>query len=216
MDDIAILQGFRLCADLSKRELEQMAKIAVLEEHEADYHVIEENEVASTLYLVESGMVAVKMKSRGGHEVLIDELGPGELFGWSAVLNDQTFTAAVSTIEESTLIAFDGEALRRLFKKDQGIGFQVVNNIAAVVSSRLEHLRSRLADEPFAPEWLSSPAQVGTVGPPSMGARSEMRNMACPSCATANHPFAVVNETEQYRCRNCGMVYYSPAGCETG
>jgi CRP/FNR family cyclic AMP-dependent transcriptional regulator len=161
MDDIAILQGFRLCADLSKRELEQMAKIAVLEEHEADYHVIEENEVASTLYLVESGMVAVKMKSRGGHEVLIDELGPGELFGWSAVLNDQTFTAAVSTIEESTLIAFDGEALRRLFKKDQGIGFQVVNNIAAVVSSRLEHLRSRLADEPFGPGWNRRPAVYG-------------------------------------------------------
>jgi len=214
MDTVAILQGFKVFAGLSKRELEQVAKIAVPEEHEAGYEVIEESDVASTLYLVESGMVAVKMSSRGGQEVLIDELGPGQLFGWSAVLDDQTFTAAVSTIEKSTLIAFEGEKLRELFQKQQGIGFQVVGNIAAVISSRLEHLRSKLADEPFAPEWLSSPAQAGAVGAPSMGSKSEMRNMACPSCGTANHPFTVVNETEQYRCRNCGMVYYSPAGCE--
>jgi CRP/FNR family transcriptional regulator, cyclic AMP receptor protein len=214
MDDIAILQGFKVFAGLSRRELEQIAKIAVPEEHEAGYEVIEERDVASALYLVQSGMVAVKMSSRGGQEVLIDELGPGELFGWSAVLDDQTFTAAVSTIDKSTLLAFDGERLREVFQKQPGIGFQVVSNIAAVISSRLEHLRSKLADEPFAPEWLSSPAQAGTVGAPSMGSKSEMRNMACPSCGTANHPFAVVNETEQYRCRNCGMVYYSPAGCE--
>jgi CRP/FNR family transcriptional regulator, cyclic AMP receptor protein len=214
MDDIATLQGSKLCAGLGKRELEQMAKIAVLEEYEAGYQVIEESEVASTLYLVKSGMVAVKMSSRGGQEVLIDELGPGGLFGWSAILDDQTFTADVTTVEKSALIAFDGEKLRELLQKQPGIGFRVASNIATVISSRLEHLRSRLADEPFAPEWLSSPAQVGTVGAPSMGSKSEMRNMACPSCGTANHPFTVVNETEQYRCRNCGMVYYSPAGCE--
>jgi len=209
------LVKFKIFADLSKRELEELAKTAELEKHQAGYQVIEEDEFASALCLVSEGRVAVKMKSRAGQEVLIDELGPGELFGWSAVLNDQTFTAAVSTVEESTLVAFDGDRLRRLFEKHQAIGCRVITNIAAVISSRLEHLRSRLADEPFAPEWLTSPAQAGRVAPPCIAPMSKMRSMACPACATINGPFGVVNETAQYRCKSCGMVFYTPACCET-
>ena len=100
------------------------------------------------------------MKSRVGQEVVIDELGPGALFGWSAVLDDQTFTAAVSTLEPSTLVAFDGGQLRQLFQEDPAIGSRVIGRIAMVISSRLTHLRCRLADEPFAPEYLTDPGRV--------------------------------------------------------
>lgn len=209
------LAKFKIFADLGKRELEELAKTAELEKYQAGSRVIEEDEFASALCLVSEGRVAVKMSSRAGQEVLIDELGPGELFGWSAVLNDQTFTAAVSTIEESTLLAFDGERLRQLFEKHQAIGCRVITNIAAVISRRLERLRSRLTDEPFAPEWLTSPAQVGRVDLPCIAPMSKMRSMACPACATLNGPFGVVNETAQYRCKSCGMVFYTPACCET-
>jgi hypothetical protein len=43
----------------------------------------------------------------------------------------------------------------------------------------------------------------------------EMHEMDCPSCGTPNNPMGIVNNTEQYRCHNCGMVYYSPSECET-
>jgi CRP-like cAMP-binding protein len=215
MVDISVLGDSKIFAGLSKRELEQVATIAVLEKHPAGYQVIEENEVASALYLVAEGRVAVRMKSRTGQEVVIDELSPGALFGWSAVLDDQTFTAAVSTVEQSTLVAFDGPRLRHLFQEYPAIGSRVVTSIAVVISSRLAHLRSRLADEPFAPEWLTSPAQAGPVGAPCLAPTSDMRRMPCPACATVNGPFGVVNETAQYRCRSCGMVFYAPACCET-
>ena len=209
------LRQFELFADLDDKELGEVAKIASLEKLEAGFEVFAENEEASTLYLVSDGKVAVKMKSRKGQEVIIDELGPGEFFGWSAVLDDRTFTAAVRTMEDSTLVAFDGHQLRRLFAENDRLGYRLISSIAVVISSRLANLRSRLVDEPFAPEWLSSPVQEGLIGPPSAGATSEMRSMACPDCGTVNGPRAVVNDTEQYRCHNCGMVYYSPAGCET-
>lgn len=43
---------------------------------------------------------------------------------------------------------------------------------------------------------------------------SEMHTLECPACSVANQPIAVVNRTEQYRCRGCGMVYYGPFGCD--
>jgi len=83
---------------------------------------------------------------------------------------------------------------------------------ATIMSSRLERPRSRLVEQPFAKPYVL-PVLSSSV--PVTSEKSEMRTMACPECSTAVHPFAVMNETEQYRCKNCGMVYYTPAGCET-
>jgi len=93
MVDVAILSDSKIFAGLTKQELELVARTAVLEKYDRGAQVFEESEVASTLYLVSEGKVVVKMRSRAGQEVIIDELGPGELMGWSAILSDQTFTA---------------------------------------------------------------------------------------------------------------------------
>ena len=209
------LRRFDLFAKLDDRELAELAKIGSSEKSGAGTEVFAEGEVASTLYLVADGRVGVTMKSRRGQEAVIDEVGPGGIVGWSAVLDDQTFTAAVRTIEESTLLAFDGARLRQLFAEDCRIGYRIVGNTALVISARLTNLRSRLVDEPFAPEWLSSPVQEGPVGRSWAGAMTELRGVACPDCGAVNRPRSVVNDTEQYRCRDCGMVYYTSAGCET-
>jgi len=215
MVDVEELREFELFANLSDKELAKVAKIGSTEKFGADSKVFAEGEAASRIYIVADGMVAIKMKSRKGQEVVIDELGPGEMLGWSGVLDERNFTAAASTSEDSTLLAFDGDQLRQLFAKDSGIGYRLVGNIALVISSRLAKLRSTLADEPFAPEWLTSPTQDGPVGAPSGGVTTELGSMACPDCGSTNHPKSIVNDTNQYRCRNCGMVYYASAECDT-
>jgi CRP-like cAMP-binding protein len=214
MVDATELRDCELFADLDDKQLHEVAQIASLQKVGAGRDVFTEDQEAPTLYLVVTGRVAIRMRSRRGQEVVVDELDRGELFGWSAVLGDQTFTAGARTVEDSTLIAFDGERLREALAANPLLGYRVMSIITGVVSSRLAHLRSRLVDEPFAPEWLSSPVGEREVAP-VVGATSEMRRMACPDCGTLNAPKAIVNQTEQYRCRTCGMVYYSPAGCET-
>ena len=213
MVEIDELKCCRIFTDLNDRELAEAAKLATIEKRGAGSRVITEGTSAAALYLIREGKVAVRMTSRDGHEVVIDELGPGELFGWSAVLDHKTFRAAIWTLEDCTLVVMDGEGLKRLFDANNHIGYRAVRMIADVVANRLEKLRSRLVDQPFAKQYL---APVRTPSVPGAGAKSEMRAMACPECSTANRPNAVVNETEQYRCKRCGMIYYSPVGCETG
>ena len=215
MVDVEELRRFELFAKLDDRELAELAKVGSPDKPGEGAEVFAEGEVASTLYLVEDGRVGVTLKSRKGQEAVIDEVGPGGLVGWSAVLDDQTFTASVKTVEESTLLAFDGDRLRQLFAKDCLIGYRIVSNTALVISARLTNLRSKLIDEPFAPEWLSSPVQEGPVGRSSVGVMTELRGVACPDCGSVNRPRSVVNDTEQYPCHDCGMVYYTSAGCET-
>jgi CRP-like cAMP-binding protein len=199
--------------ELNERELEEVAKLGTIEKRGAGFRIISEGTNAGALYLLKQGRVAVRMKSRDGNEVLIDELGPGNVFGWSAVLDDQMFKAAIWTVEDATIIVLDGDKLRRLFEANNHIGYRVTRMIAGITADRLEKLRARLVDQPFSRQYLvpvRAPSVLSTT------VSSEMRTISCPECSTANRPFSIVNETEQYRCRNCGMIYYSPVGCETG
>ncbi len=213
MIEIDELKCCRVFADLNEREAAEVAKLATVEKRGAGSRIIGEGMNAAALYLLKQGKVAVRMTSRDGHEVVIDELGAGDLFGWSAVLENQAFKANVWAVEDCTILMLDGEKLHQLLESNNHIGYRVVRVIAGVVADRLEKLRSRLVDQPFSPEWLT-PARVVSI--PATGEKSDMHTMSCPECSTRNRPFAVVNETEQYRCRNCGMVYYAPVGCETG
>jgi hypothetical protein len=44
---------------------------------------------------------------------------------------------------------------------------------------------------------------------------AEMRIIKCPECEAANHPLAVVEGIQEFRCRSCGLLYYGPCGCDT-
>jgi hypothetical protein len=44
---------------------------------------------------------------------------------------------------------------------------------------------------------------------------AEMRTLNCPTCERPNQPCAVAEGIEEYRCRECGLVYYGPCGCDT-
>lgn len=155
MAEIDELKGSKVLRDLNDRELAEVAKLGTVWKRPAGQRVIREGSEAVGLYLLQEGRVQVKMTSRDGHEVIIDELGPGDLFGWSSVLDQSAFKAAIWTVEDSTLVVFDGRKMRALFEANNHIGYRVVREIAEIVASRLERLRSRLADQPFSEEWLS-------------------------------------------------------------
>jgi uncharacterized Zn finger protein len=44
---------------------------------------------------------------------------------------------------------------------------------------------------------------------------AEMRTLACPQCQSDNQPRTVLDGAEEYRCKQCGLVYYGPCGCDT-
>jgi CRP/FNR family transcriptional regulator len=211
--DLNELKCCNIFDDLNDRELEEVAKLGTIEKRSAGSRIIAEGTNAAALYMLKEGRVAVRMSSRDGNEVLIDELGSGTVFGWSAVLDDQMFKAAIWALEDCTLIVMDGDKLRQLFDANNHIGYRVVRMIAGITASRLEKLRARLVDQPFSRRFLVPPRTTTVVATTE---KSEMRAMPCPECSRDNRPLAVVNETQQYRCNNCGMVYYSPVGCETG
>jgi CRP/FNR family transcriptional regulator, cyclic AMP receptor protein len=154
MVEIEELKRSKAFCDLNDRELAEVAKLGTHWKRPAGARIITEGSGAAGVYLLQEGKVQVRMTSRDGHEVMIDELEPGDLFGWSAVLDHSEFKAAIWALEDCALIVMDGKRLRALFDANNHIGYRVVRMIAEIVASRLERLRSRLVDQPFSEEWL--------------------------------------------------------------
>lgn len=146
MVDREKLKSFKIFRDLNERETELIAGIAREETYELGERIFAEKALATTLYLTLEGKVEIKISGDRSKQVVIDRVGPGEIFGWSAVIEPYTFTAAAWTSEKTKLIALRGERLKELFVKNNHIGYRVIKEIAVVISRRLKALESKFAN----------------------------------------------------------------------
>lgn len=96
---------------------------------------------ADRIFIIERGLVrlTLPMQVRGKEQnVLVEEMGPGQTVGWSALIPPYRFTLKATASIETEMIALSREALRELFAADPSIGYAVSLNVAAVVGQRLQ------------------------------------------------------------------------------
>lgn len=145
MVDIKKLMKFKIFKDLSERELELIANFAQEKRMEARWRIFQEKAFAINMYLVLEGKVDIEISGKGGEKTVIDQAGPGEIFGWSAVTEPYNLTAGAYASEATQLIFIKGKTLMDLFEKNHYIGYKVMLEIAAVISRRLKALASKCA-----------------------------------------------------------------------
>ena len=147
MAKIDDLKLFGIFSELNDNELENIAEIAKHETYEKGRRIFQEKSIARNLYLVKSGRIEIRMRAAGAQEMAVDSVGPGEVFGWSAVTEPHAFTAASYAMEASEVFVVSGGVLRDLFKKNNHIGYKVMMKIASVIAHRLRSLNEKCVDE---------------------------------------------------------------------
>jgi cAMP-dependent protein kinase regulator/CRP/FNR family cyclic AMP-dependent transcriptional regulator/cGMP-dependent protein kinase 2 len=124
-DRLATIDLFRT---LSKRELEQVARLAD-EVDVAEGTVLgREGDIAYEFFVIEDGVAAVEVD--GKHVV---DLGPGEWFGEIGLLTTERRTATVTAKTPMRLAVFFGPNFRRLARELP----QVAATIEAEIGERL-------------------------------------------------------------------------------
>jgi CRP/FNR family transcriptional regulator, cyclic AMP receptor protein len=73
-------------------------------------------------------------------EIILDTLGPGEVFGWSALLKGSPWST-LKAIEPTEVMYVDAEELINLFEQDTNLGYIMMRNLAILVSTRLRRNR---------------------------------------------------------------------------
>ena len=93
------------------------------------------------LYVVRQGRIALTlpMEVRGqAQDVLIEERGPGQAVGWSALIPPHRFTLKATAPLGTDVLVLPRARLIEYLTAHPAIGYQVARNVAAVVGQRLQ------------------------------------------------------------------------------
>jgi CRP/FNR family cyclic AMP-dependent transcriptional regulator len=140
LNELAFTQG------LEPDQQDRIAEIATAREWNAGVTVFREGDFDSSLYVVETGRVAIEVAAPGRGRLTILTVGPGEVFGWSALFLQRAKTASARTVEPTKAVALAAVALCELCEADPRLGYRLTRRILEVVSERLKATRMQLLD----------------------------------------------------------------------
>ena len=102
-------------------------------------------EPATKLYIVESGRIGLSMplQIRGDErDVLVSEMLPGEMVGWSAMVAPHRFTLTAKATVDSLVVAISREGLSALFEQEPRVGAVILGNVASAMAKRLQKVQA--------------------------------------------------------------------------
>jgi CRP/FNR family cyclic AMP-dependent transcriptional regulator len=138
------LSTLSFTADLSDQMLKSLASISRAVSYPAGGIVFEERTQHRNLYLIWSGKVALDMEVPGHGNARVLTLGPGDLVGWSAVLDAGEMTASAVALENTELVVLPADKLRDVCHRDSQLGYAIMLRIARQLARRLLATRLNL------------------------------------------------------------------------
>ena len=143
-----VLKHSDLFRGLSNDELDKVLPLCREEVYEVGTFIFCEGGPCYTVFIVESGRVALEMSlhvSRSMEEsATIAIITKGGTLCHSGLVDPYILTATGRTLETIKVIALDTAELKSLLARNPRIGYQTMNNLAAIVSSRLQSTRKTL------------------------------------------------------------------------
>jgi CRP-like cAMP-binding protein len=102
---------------------------------------------ADKFYLLRSGQVSIQVPALVGPVLEIQQLGEGQLLGWSWLIAPYMWNFQARVEEDSTFLEFDGRAVLAHCEEDPRFGFELLKRFAALMSERLDAARQKMMDE---------------------------------------------------------------------
>src|SRR5215211_824552 len=144
-DTARLLARVPLFADLSERDLAQLAQVAVPRTYEAGEAVFREGDSGDTCYVVREGSVRVTRRHSDGRVITLTELRPGAIFGELAMFGGETRSASIEVLEPMRAVAILASDLRRLILHHPDIAVKMLEGLA----HRLRAANERIARQSF-------------------------------------------------------------------
>jgi CRP/FNR family transcriptional regulator, nitrogen oxide reductase regulator len=127
------LQANPLFTALPSKEIEALGRVATEESYRARAYIFMEGDPARWFCLVKSGRVKIVRHSRTGKDVVLELLGPGEVFGGVAVLERRPYPAAAQAVEASAVLKIPADAVVALAERYPSL----VREMALMIGRRL-------------------------------------------------------------------------------
>jgi CRP-like cAMP-binding protein len=130
---------------LTEEQLASLASMAQEVTFQENELILVDGQRSTSFYLVTRGSVAVELRT-GSFAVCVQALGPGQAFGWSALLNDQDTLFQVRAREKTTALMLKGSDLQDLCKIDTSFAAAILQRTLQLVAGRVKATEIRFAE----------------------------------------------------------------------
>jgi len=132
-----ILKEIELFEGVDFEVMNEIAGICSEESYPKDTVLFEKDEQAKCLYILFEGTVYLVIKNGGSITFSLTE--PGEVFGWSSILENGKYTASGICATDLKVLKIEKDKLNRIFQNHPEVGFKVLQRLAGVISRRLSN-----------------------------------------------------------------------------
>jgi CRP-like cAMP-binding protein len=131
---------------LSRGVKERLAGMARLYEAPARARLLREGEDTRELSVLVEGRVALSEHVAGRGSVTLMTVEPGDVFGWSTLIEPYKATSTVVSLEPVRVVAFDGTLLRDRVRTDCELAAGIYPRLLEALARRLGATRHQLLD----------------------------------------------------------------------
>ncbi len=99
--------------------------------------IFREGDKADRLYMLQHGKVLLEQRLTEKITVSVNAIKPGFTFGWSAMLDEDSFTSDAICVEPCKVFSFRREKIKALFEQDHSLGYVMSQRLLRILKQRL-------------------------------------------------------------------------------
>ncbi|RFA29221.1 regulator [Alkalilimnicola ehrlichii] len=141
------LSEYAFFSDMSPAFIEFIAKHATEKRFGREQLLFRHGEPAATFYLILSGRVSLEIPAISGPTLVVQELGPDQVLGWSWLIAPYKWDFNARAIEDTSVLEFDGQSILTYCGENHEFGYQVLKRFSGLMSERLDAARTRMMEE---------------------------------------------------------------------
>ena len=123
---------------LTEPMLEKLARIVDLLRFDKDEVVFRQNEPAQRFHMLRLGKVLLELRMSEKVTVCVGSIRPGYSFGWSAMLEGETYSTDAICAEPTECLSFRKEKVMKLFEQEPEMGFRMYQRFLVMLKKRYD------------------------------------------------------------------------------
>lgn len=149
MEVMEILESSELLGGFEKKYLEKIVPLCRTEHYSMGDSIFDEGSESKKFYILTEGTLSLEKKVSQAFEnresvIQLEEIGKGEAFGWSGLIEPHRFAASTRCLTECDVLSIECQKLLELLDRDPDLGYKLAQRLARLMSSRMTYARENL------------------------------------------------------------------------
>ena len=123
---------------LTDEMLEKLIPITELLHFDKNEYIFRQGDRAERFFMLQQGKVLLEQRITGHITVSVSAIKPGFSFGWSAMLDEESFTTDAVCAEACKVFSFREKKIKALFQKDHSLGFIMSQRLLRIMKKRYD------------------------------------------------------------------------------